>query len=232
MRLHPSIPPRLPPLPTSRTHASQKHLADRYMASVLDPTDDSRQTSSSPSSPSSANVELLTSLSHGRQYLSCWLPAADLARQDTHDDARNGRSHGAHGAPNGTANGTANGAVNGAVNGAANGMAHSATCCAGNGTAHGVANGAPSASPNGTVHGAASSADHRELLLGTCDGRDPFPRFPRRGEVASRPRLAIALLIRGAPPLCVAGWCAYHLAIGFERLYMCAAHSRTRSLSP
>ena len=68
----------------------------------------------------------------------------------------------------------------------------------------------------GTGGGGAS-----RLLLGTSDGSDPFPSAvhpptPPRAP----PRVAIALLLRGAPASCVSGWCAYHLAVGFTGLYL------------
>ena len=69
-------------------------------------------------------------------------------------------------------------------------------------------------------------------LLGTADGV-PVPRGGAAvvgggvaanggGVVAAseRPRLGIALLLRGAPPPSVAGWIAYHLAVGFHTLYL------------
>ena len=65
-------------------------------------------------------------------------------------------------------------------------------------------------------------------LLGSDEGgKHPFlaltltPR-PDSNHVPSRPRprLCIALLLRGAPPGCVSGFLAYHLAVGFERVYL------------
>lgn len=47
---------------------------------------------------------------------------------------------------------------------------------------------------------------------------DWVTRAPAR---SSPPRLAIALLLRGAPPASVANFLRYHLAIGFERVYLC-----------
>ena len=91
-------------------------------------------------------------------------------------------------------------------------------------------------------------------LLGSADGRPPFPAGANRrrrgtatedvsatamgaagvegGKGSARgaataggmrerpPRLAIALLLRGASTQTVSDWCAYHLAVGFEALYM------------
>ena len=39
----------------------------------------------------------------------------------------------------------------------------------------------------------------------------PAKATPQQG----RPRLAIVVLLRGAPPACVIGWIAYHLGVGF-----------------
>ena len=81
-------------------------------------------------------------------------------------------------------------------------------------------------------------ADRRLGLLGTADGM-PYPppsaigpnktsteaRSEVQGEAAAAaaaalPRLAIALLLRGAPPACVSAFLTYHLAVGFERIYL------------
>ena len=66
-------------------------------------------------------------------------------------------------------------------------------------------------------------------LLGTDNGRNPFPEASPGNSAdwsasvvaeSARPRLCIALLLRGAPAGCVAGFIAYHLAVGFERIYL------------
>ena len=63
-------------------------------------------------------------------------------------------------------------------------------------------------------------------LLGTNDGHHPFctskqqPPISAAGGAMPRPRLCIALLLRGAPVGCVTGFIAYHLAVGFERIHL------------
>lgn len=72
-----------------------------------------------------------------------------------------------------------------------------------------------------------TSVRERSLLLGTADGDDPFPPSAQHPKTRllpqsppPKPKLAAAMLLRGAPAACVAGWCAYHLAVGFSRLYL------------